>query len=122
MGGFIKVVAEECTINELELSGTKCVATVSTQKLGKRLQNMWKDAGLSIPYSKGVKSLGARLGAGVYRNVQVAKARLSGMTARVLRFRWLRKLGIDSAMLVRAGGKQAMTYGASIMGVSNSLL
>ena len=44
------------------------------------------------------------------------------MAARVPRFRWLRKLGIDTAMLVRTGGKQALTYGGAIMGVSNSLL
>ena len=78
--------------------------------------------GPHVPYNKGIKSLGAGLGAGVYRNVQVVNARLSGMAARVPRFRWLRKLGIDAAMLVRTGGKQAMTYGGAIMGVSNSLL
>ena len=34
LGGFIEVIAEECRINALELSGTKCVATASTKKLG----------------------------------------------------------------------------------------
>ena len=51
MGGFIEVIAEECRIDELELSGTKCVATASTKKLGQRLQMRWNDAGLRIPYS-----------------------------------------------------------------------
>ena len=122
LGGFIEVVVEGITTGGMELSGTKCVATASSRSLGKRLQERWKKAGLYIPYNKGVRSLGAGLGAGVCRNVKVIKARLEGLAARAPRFRWLRNLGIDAAMLIRTGGKEAMTYGAAILGVSNSLL
>ena len=51
----------------------------------------------------------------------VAKNRLQGYAARMARFRRLRKIGIDTARLLRTCIK-AMTYGASIMGVSCSLL
>ena len=122
LGGFIEVIAVEFKVNESEMSGAKCVSTASNSTLGGRLHQKWKDMGLYIPYNKGVRSLGAGLGAGVRRNMQVVNARLAGMKARVPRFRWLRKLGIDAAMLVRTGGKQANTYGGSILGVSNSLL
>ena len=54
--------------------------------------------------------------------MQVVKARLGDLAARVPRFRWLRKAGIDAAMLVRTGGKQAMMHGGAIQGVSNALL
>ena len=82
LGGFIEVVAKGITEGEMELSGTKCVATANSKVLGKALQNRWTAAGLYIPYSKGVKSLGAGLGAGVHRNGSVVKARFQGLAAR----------------------------------------
>ena len=109
LGGFIEVVAAEFKANELELSPTKCVSIASSKALGEKLQARWKELGLHIPYMKGVKSLGAGLGAGVRRNVQVVKDRRVAFAARVPRFRWLRRIGIDAAMLVRTGGKHAMT-------------
>ena len=51
----------------------------------------------------------------------MARSRLQGYTARVARFRRLRKIGIDTARLLRTGLK-AMTYGASIMGVADGML
>ena len=56
------------------------------------------------------------------RYSQVSKDRCTAFAARVPRFRWLRRAGIDAAMLVRTGGKQSMTYGAAVIGVSNALL
>ena len=36
--------------------------------------------------------------------------------------RMLKQVGIDTSMLLRTGGKQAMTYGLGIIGVSDSML
>ena len=72
--------------------------------------------------SEKVKALGVGLGAGVRRNVDVAKHRLKTMKSRVPRFRRLRKLGVSTSRLLRTGAKAAMTYGQAILGVSNSLL
>lgn len=49
-------------------------------------------------------------------------ARIQGQTARIHRFRMLKQVGIDTSMLLRTGGKQAMTYGLGIIGVSDSML
>ena len=62
------------------------------------------------------------LGAGVRRNVDVARRRLKVMKTRVPRFRRLRKIGVSTSRLLRTGAKAAMTYGQVILGVSNSLL
>ena len=50
------------------------------------------------------------------------KARIKSLEARIHRFRMLRKVGFDTSMLLRTGGKQAMTYGLGIIGVSDSML
>ena len=77
---------------------------------------------MDITFHKGVKSLGVGMGAGRYRNTKVMVARLKGLASRIHRFRQLRKVNVDTSMLLRTGGKQAMTYGLAILGVSNSVL
>ena len=71
---------------------------------------------------KKVKSLGVGLGRGRRRNVHVLAARLRTFKTRLKKFRTLRRVGVDSAKLVRTGGKAAITYGEAIMGVSDSML
>ena len=100
--------------NDLGLSTTKCVCSASTPSLRKKLQKKWK--ALKTPYSNGVKSLGVGLEGGVYRNMKAIKSRLKGLPGRMHRFKQLRKVGVDTAMLLRAGGKQAMTYGEGVLG------
>ena len=121
-GGFITVIVEGFTANHFELSGTKSLVTAATGELGEMMEDLWKEAGIFIRYVERVKALGVGLGAGVRRNVDVAKHRLKTMKKRVPRFRRLRKLGVSTSRLVRTGAKAAMTYGQAILGVSNSLL
>ena len=80
-----------------------------------------EEKGILIKFRRNVKAFGVGLGAGIRRNVAVARGRLQGYSARVARFRRLRKIGIDTARLLRTGLK-AMTYGASIMGVADGML
>ena len=61
------------------------------------------------------------LGAGVRRNAPVMQARLNDFTARLPRFRRLRKVGVDTARLVRTG-MRAMTYSNAILGVPCGML
>ena len=68
-----------------------------------------------------MKSLGVGLGAGVRRNTKVVAARIQNLATRAHRFRVLKRLGSDTSML-RTGGKQAMTYGLGIIGVSDDML
>ena len=53
--------------------------------------------------AKRVKTLGTGLGAGVRRNIQVMKGRLTPFAARVGRFRRLGKAGVNTARLFRTG-------------------
>ena len=56
------------------------------------------------------------------RTVKELVKRLKNFKERIPRFRKLKKLGVDPAMVVRTGGKASIVYGESTMGVSNSLL
>ena len=121
VGGFIETIADFINGTGQELSKTKSLVTATTKKLGDALCDRWKEYGLQIKFRKRVKALGVGLGAGVRRNTAVAKGRLQGYSARIGRFRRLRKIGIDTARLLRTGLK-AMTYGSSIMGVACGML
>ena len=77
---------------------------------------------MCVTLEKTVKSLGVGLGAGVRRNTKVMATRIQNLAARVHRFRMLRQLGFDTSMLLRTGGKKAMTYGLGIIGVSDDML
>ena len=68
-----------------------------------------------------MKALGAGLGAGVRRNMTVMHERFRRYRSRVARFRRLKKVGVNTARLVRTGIR-AMTYGSAITGVPNGLL
>ena len=121
LGGFIETVAKFVDDTRQELSKTKSLLTATTKKIGDELCSRWKEMGILIKFRRKVKALGVGLGAGIRRNVTVARGRLQGYTARVARFRRLRKIGVDTARLLRTGLK-AMTYGASIMGVVDGML
>ena len=77
---------------------------------------------LCISYQRTVKSLGVGLGAGRYRNTKVMTAIIISLVARIHRFRMLKQVGIHTSMLLRTGGKQAMTYRFGIIGASESML
>ena len=62
------------------------------------------------------------LGAGVRRNTGVLKARLKKFKQRIPHFQALRRVGVDTARVVRAGGTAAMTHGEASSGVSPSML
>ena len=49
-------------------------------------------------------------------------ARIQSLAARVHRFRLRKQLGCHTSMLLRTGGKQAMTSGLGIIGVSDAML
>ena len=81
----------------------------------------WKKKGISIHYQQRAKALGAGMGAGVRRNATVMRTRLTNFMARVVRFRRLRKVGVDTARLVRTG-MRAITWSNAIIGVPCGLL
>ena len=119
-GGFIESIATFVTSTGQELSGTKSLCTASLKELGKELCDRWAKKGISIQYKERVRALGAGLGAGVRRNMLVLKERYHKYRSRVPRFRRLRKMGVNTAKLVRTG-LRAMTYGSAVTGVPDGM-
>ena len=76
----------------------------------------------SIPCPLRVKSLGVGLAAGVARNTRVMKNRLKQFINRLLRFRALRRAGVDTARVIRTGGVAALMHGYGGMGVAPTML
>ena len=121
LGGFIEEVALFIKDTNQELSSTKSLCTASHKEVGELLCKRWAAKGISIEYKERVKALGAGLGAGVRRNMTVLRERYHKYRQRIPKFRRLRKIGVDTARLVRTGIR-AMTYGSAITGVPNGLL
>ena len=121
LGGFIEHVAMFVKDTDQELSSTKSLCTASHKEVGVQLCERWAAKGISIIYKERVKALGAGLGAGVRRNMTVLRERYHSYRRRIPKFRRLRKVGVDTARLVRTGIR-AMTYGSAITGVPDGLL
>ena len=77
---------------------------------------------LSLRYASRVTSLGKPIAAGRRRSSVVATKRLRAFKLRVCRFRRLRRVGINTARLIRTGGGAALQNGQRVTGVSNTLL
>ena len=116
MGGFIEYVADFIRATGQILSPTKSNITASSKWVGEALVDRWKKKGILISFKDKVKALGVGLGAGVRRNAGVMRTRLSNFMTRFTRIRRLRKVGVDTARLVRTG-LRAMTYSNAILGV-----
>ena len=103
------------------LSATICNVAASSKSVGEAIVKRWKDKGIIIHFALRVKALGVGLGAGVRRNATVMQTRLTNFMARVTRFRRLKKVGVNTARLVRTG-LRAITYSNAIMGAPCGLL
>ena len=104
----------------MEVSQTKSVVSASNGKLAEALMLRLNNYG--VKYSLKVKSLGVGLAAGVRRNTMVQNDRLKKFRKRVPRFQALRRVGVDTARVMRTGGTAAMTHGEASLAVSPSLL
>ena len=104
----------------LEFSATKNVVSASTPALQSAIAR--RLSGLRMKASQRVKSLGMALGAGVRRNMKVAKCHLGDFKKRKGRFRLLKKCKGSVPRILKTGGIQGMCYGQESMGVSSSVL
>ena len=115
MGGFIEYIADFIAETKQALSTTKSNLTASSKGVGEALIARWNKKGIIIHFQQRVKALGVGMGAGVRRNATVMRTRLTNFTARIARFRRLRKVGVNTARLVRTG-MRAITYSNAITG------
>ena len=107
---------------EAELKEMKMLVSVMNDNASdaEKMEELLKD--LCVTFEKTVKSLGVGLGAGVRRNTKVMAARIQSLAARIHWCRMPKQLGFDTSMLLRTGGKQAMTYALGINRVSDDML
>ena len=92
----------------MEVSKTKSVVSASNVRLADALMLRLDTHG--VKYSLKVKSLGVGLAAGVRRNTGVLKSRLQKFRQRIPRFQALRRVGVDTARVVRTGGTVALIH------------
>ena len=116
----LRYIASCVTSLRMELSPTKNFCCASRIRVGRAIVEALPR--LMFSFARRVTSLGAPLAAGRRRSSLVATKRLRAFRMRVKRFRCLRKVGINTAMLIRTGGSAALTYGQHVCGVSNALL
>lgn len=117
---FTLKVCDALTKNRLQLSDKKSICTASSDSIGLNLEKRLGKYG--ITYHRGVKSLGAGLGAGCRRNTQVSKKRLKDFSKRLHRFARLDRAGFNTSRILRTGGTAGMVYGGGPQGVSCTTL
>ena len=102
LGGFNDIVAKRVREDGMEVSQSKSVVSASAPSLGAAVMDKLKPHG--IKHTLRVKSLGVGLAAGVRRNARVLNTRLKDFKKRQPRYRVLRRMGVDTARLMRTGG------------------
>ena len=118
--GFNMSLCSALTEDGHIISKAKSICCASSPDLGGVIRDGLKTWGVRLQLR--VVSLGAALGSGARRNAKEANKRLSSFSKRRSRFRALSKAGINIPHLLRTGGVAAITYGAEVLGVSNSML
>ena len=108
------------TLLRMEHSPTKNFCCASHIRIGRAIVEALPQ--LLLSFARRVTSLGAPLAAGRRRSALVAVKRLKAFRLRVKRFRALRRVGVNTAKLIRTGGSAALTYGQHVCGVSNAML
>jgi ribonuclease HI len=103
-----------------EVSRKKGVITASRMSIAKLVAADLKELGVHVEAT--FRWLGADSSGGRVRGMKVLRKRLLKFKARRRRYKVLRKAGVGVARLVRTGGKAAMVYGESVLGVADSFL
>ena len=120
VGRATKCFCEAFEEAKMKPSETKRVVGASKRSMGQNIVEALKQWGVKL--EDNTKALGVGMGAGRRRCVRFLEERLHKFTKTIPRHARLRRVGIDSARLVKTGGIQRMTYGVEITGVSDSLL
>ena len=117
---FTVSVMKRIQTDGMEVNRTKSLISASHPSLADSMAARMGNLALTIAHR--VKSLGVGLAAGTARNVTVQNARLKNFKKRLPRYRMLRRVGVDTAMLGRTGGGSALMHGLHTNGVSPSTL
>ena len=114
---LVRAIEEELS---MEISPTKTLVNASRMAIANRTAFLSQTQRLTA--QRACKLLGAGAAGGRRRCMVFLRARLKPMRQRVQRIHAVRAAGLQVANMVRAAITQGVTYGAEIMGVSDSLL
>lgn len=120
--GFTIHVCDRFHKDGFEVSMSKSVFTASSVPVAADIESRFGVSPFPLRYAARVTSLGAGLGAGTRRNVQIQTQRLAEFQARAPRFWALKGAGVSVPLLLRGGGIAALTYGQAVTRVSCSML
>jgi hypothetical protein len=115
---FTAHILEE--VLRLEISTKKSVITASSPKLAAAIARANTKKSLRPVHS--AKVLGTATTAGARRCTKVLQNRVRSFKNVRKRIGKLRKAGVNTAMMARAAGTQAVTYGYATMGIADSAL
>ena len=118
--GFTAKTSKRITDDGMEVSKTKSVVSASHPSLADELMEQLKLQG--IKHTKRVKSLGVGLAAGTARNTMVMDTRLKNFKRRLPHFKALKRAGVNTARIIRAGGVAALMHGYGGSGLSPTML
>ena len=105
---------------KLEISTKKSVVAASTPTLATSIARV--NARRKLRPVKHAKLLGTATTAGARRCTAIQKGRLTAFKSVRKRIVKLRRTGINTAVMARAAGTQAVTYGYACMGIADSAL
>ena len=118
--GFVHMVCRRIKADGMEVSTSKSVSTASDDKLGQEIAELLAQHG--VKSTRKTKSLGTGLGSGVRPNASVINKRLKQFRKKIVRFRMLKKAGVDTAKVLRTGGVAALPYGQATAGTAPTTL
>ena len=101
LSGFAVAVMKRIGQDGMEVNRTKSLVSASHPTMAQALTARMGNLALTVAHR--VKSLGVGLAAGTARNTLVQNSRLKNFKKRLPRYRMLRRLGADTAMLVELG-------------------
>ena len=118
--GATAAVCMEFAEARMKVSDTKNYVLASRPTVGRSIEAGLKQWG--VRWTSTAKVLGVGVGAGAIRCARFIERRLTDFGRTVGRHRRLRRVGIDTARLVKTGGVQRMAYGEEVMGVASGTL
>ena len=118
--GATSMICRAFEAADMLMSETKNVVLASRPTVGKRIEEglrVW-----NVRWVPVAKALGVGMGAGVRRGTRFLVSRMHEFGKSLGRYRRLRRVGIDTAKLVKGGGLQRMMFGLEATGVPDGLL
>ena len=101
----------------LDVSAAKSCGVATSPRLAAALQRSL--AAYGVIFSAAVKQLGVDRSSGRRRFTKTQHGRLAAFKRRLPRLARLRRAGVSTSLIMRAGGLAALNYGRSVLGIAD---